>query len=110
MAVFMKRSTNMAPVALSTSYFTGSLWDGISMMTLMSLGTSLPEVTRSRFITVLVLKYGRFWHKAGLNTPRRWDKMGKSTSQAAQGSMIKHIMVRARGAGLLEFGAPVRLW
>ena len=55
-AVFMKRSTNIAPVSLSTSYFTGSLWEGISMMTLMSLGTSLPELTRSRFMGCLGYK------------------------------------------------------
>lgn len=34
MAVDMKRSTNMAPVSLSISYFTGSECAGISMMTL----------------------------------------------------------------------------
>ncbi len=48
MAVPMNRSTKTAPVSLSTSYFTGSLPNGISMMTLTSLGTSWPEVTRFR--------------------------------------------------------------
>jgi secondary thiamine-phosphate synthase enzyme len=35
--------------------------------------------------------------------------MGRSTSQAAQGIMIKHIMVRTRGQGLHEFSAQVQL-
>ncbi len=51
MAVFINRSTNIAPVSLSTSYFAGSLWDGISVMILISLGTSLPEPTLSKFNT-----------------------------------------------------------
>src|SRR5215510_14637181 len=50
MAVDMKRSTNTAPVALSTSYFTGSAFIGISMMTLTSSGKFRPAVTRSRFM------------------------------------------------------------
>ena len=50
MAVDMKRSTNIAPVSLSSSYFTGSEWAGISMITLISFGTSLPDETLSRFI------------------------------------------------------------
>src|SRR3569623_2466408 len=50
MAVLMNRSTNMAPESLSTSYFTGSLCEGISMITLMSLGTSRPEFTLSRLM------------------------------------------------------------
>ena len=37
----MKRSTKMAPVALSTSYFTGSAFIGISMITLNASGTLL---------------------------------------------------------------------
>src|SRR5574341_1290344 len=50
MAVDMKRSTNMAPVSLSTSYLMGSAFIGISMITLKSSGRSRPESTRSRFI------------------------------------------------------------
>src|SRR6185436_2212892 len=46
----MKRSTNMAPVSLSISYLMGSPRIGISMITLQSLGTSLPAGTRSRLI------------------------------------------------------------
>src|SRR6266545_4935104 len=46
----MKRSTNTAPVSLSTSYLIGSPRIGISMITLQSLGTSLPAGTRSRLI------------------------------------------------------------
>src|SRR5438552_9586157 len=46
----MNRSTNTAPVSLSTSYLIGSPCIGISMMTLQSLGTSLPAGTRSRFM------------------------------------------------------------
>src|SRR5512139_138471 len=45
MAVFMKRSTKIAPESLSTSYFTGSPCAGISMMTLKSSGRFLPEGT-----------------------------------------------------------------
>src|ERR1700720_3427239 len=41
----MKRSTNSAPDSLSTSYFTGSAFIGISMMTLNSCGTLSPAVT-----------------------------------------------------------------
>jgi hypothetical protein len=48
MAVDMKRSTNMAPVSLSISYLTGSAWDGISMMTLISFGTIVAAGTRCR--------------------------------------------------------------
>src|SRR6266496_4708998 len=46
----MKRSTKTAPVSLSTSYLIGSPRIGISMITLQSLGTSLPAGTRSRLI------------------------------------------------------------
>src|SRR4051812_49089209 len=48
MDVLMKRSTKMAPVSLSTSYFTGSAFIGISMTTLKASGTFLPGVTLSR--------------------------------------------------------------
>ena len=48
MAVLMKRSTKIAPVALSTSYLTGSAFIGISMITLNCSGTRLPGVTLSR--------------------------------------------------------------
>src|SRR5512141_2208757 len=50
----MKRSTNTAPVSLSTSYLMGSPCIGISMMTLQSFGRSLPAGTRSRFMAVAV--------------------------------------------------------
>src|SRR5579871_6607993 len=50
MAVLMKRSTNMAPVSLSTSYLIGWECAGISMMTLTSLDKDFPESTRSRFM------------------------------------------------------------
>src|SRR4051812_38854208 len=48
MDVLMKRSTKIAPVSLSTSYFTGSAFIGISMITLNESGTCFPGVTRSR--------------------------------------------------------------
>src|SRR5205823_3386017 len=48
----MKRSTNTAPVSLSTSYLMGSPCIGISITTLQSCGTSLPAVTRSRRMAV----------------------------------------------------------
>src|SRR5690606_15375305 len=44
----------MAPVALSTSYLTGSASLGISMTTLISFGTSRPVGTRSRPMGVLL--------------------------------------------------------
>src|SRR6478609_7761252 len=50
MDVLMKRSTKIAPVSLSTSYFTGSAFIGISMTTLKASGTFLPGVTLSRDI------------------------------------------------------------
>ncbi len=45
----MNLSTNIAPVALSTSYFTGSLWEGISIITLRFSGTLSPDETLSKF-------------------------------------------------------------
>src|SRR6476660_2011613 len=48
MDVLMKRSTKIAPDSLSTSYFTGSAFMGISMITLKASGTCLPGETRSR--------------------------------------------------------------
>src|SRR5581483_10749327 len=46
----MKRSTNTAPVSLSTSYLIGSPCMGISMTTLQSFGRSRPAGTRSRLM------------------------------------------------------------
>src|SRR5512133_1627895 len=46
----MKRSTKIAPESLSTSYVAGSPCIGISMMTLKSLGRSLPEGTLFKLI------------------------------------------------------------
>src|SRR5690349_19295087 len=64
MAVDMKRSTNIAPVVFSISYLMGSACIGISMITLKSLGTSQPELTRSRF-TVFSLVNGPHYNFAG---------------------------------------------
>src|SRR5574340_1104347 len=61
MAVDMKRSTNMAPDSLSTSYLMGSPWAGISMMTLKSSGRLRPELTRSRLM-VFGAKNGKAAH------------------------------------------------
>src|SRR4051812_15570060 len=41
----MKRSTNSAPLSLSTSYLIGSAFIGISMITLNASGASSPGVT-----------------------------------------------------------------
>src|SRR6266545_6584943 len=49
----MNRSTNTAPVSLSTSYLIGSPCIGISMITLQSLGTSLPAGTRSSLMAAI---------------------------------------------------------
>src|SRR3954453_23857165 len=46
----MKRSTNIAPVSLSTSYLIGSAFIGISMITLNSSGTFGPGVTLCRLM------------------------------------------------------------
>ncbi len=49
-AVIMKRSSNIAPGHLSTSYFNGSQCERNSMMMMLrSLGTSLLELAQSRF-------------------------------------------------------------
>src|SRR6185295_8554258 len=48
----MKRSTNIAPVSLSTSYLIGSAFIGISMMTLNSSGALAPGVTLCRLMVV----------------------------------------------------------
>src|SRR5436190_13263957 len=52
----MNRSTNIAPVSLSSSYLMGSPFIGISMMTLKSFGRSRPDGTRSRFILFLAVE------------------------------------------------------
>src|SRR5688572_21019514 len=49
----------MAPLALSTSYFTGSAFIGISMITLTSFGTSRPVGTRSRGMGMAAWRPGR---------------------------------------------------
>src|SRR4051812_4562563 len=46
----MNRSTNTAPVSLSTSYLIGSAFIGISMITLKSFGTSRPAGTLFRLM------------------------------------------------------------
>src|ERR1700735_835917 len=51
MAVIIKRSTNSAPDSLSTSYFTGSAFIGISIITLNSCGTCLPAFTSLMLIS-----------------------------------------------------------
>src|SRR3954454_5733810 len=53
----MNRSTNTAPVSLSTSYLIASPCMGISMTTLQSFGTSRPAATRSRLMVRRL--YGR---------------------------------------------------
>ncbi len=50
MAVLMKRSTNIAPLSLSTSYLIGSAFIGISMITLNSSGAFAPGVTLCRLM------------------------------------------------------------
>src|SRR5690554_5795883 len=52
MGVDRIRSTKIAPVALSTSYLTGSASLGISTMTLISSGGFVPVGTRSRPMVV----------------------------------------------------------
>src|SRR3546814_1063374 len=52
------RSTKIAPLSLSTSYFTGSASLGISMTTLISSGTLLPVGTWSRPMGVRFLRRG----------------------------------------------------
>src|SRR6185437_6750438 len=57
----MKRSTNTAPVSLSTSYLMGSPCIGISMTTLQSLGMSRPAETRSRLMCGVATKGRRLY-------------------------------------------------
>src|SRR3546814_4499892 len=52
------RSTKIAPLSLSTSYFTGSASLGISMTTLISSGTLLPVGTWSRPLGLRFLRGG----------------------------------------------------
>src|SRR3546814_19589418 len=52
------RSTKIAPLSLSTSYFTGSASLGISMTTLISSGTLLPVGTWSMLMGVRFLRRG----------------------------------------------------
>src|SRR5690349_7915068 len=54
----MKRSTNTAPVSLSTSYLIGSPCMGISMTTLQSFGRSRPAGTRSRLMARSLYRHG----------------------------------------------------
>src|SRR6476659_10842811 len=63
MDVDMKRSTNTAPVSLSTAYLMGAPCIGISMTTVQSFGTSAPEGTRSK-----LMRDGSEW-KAGSRRP-----------------------------------------
>src|SRR5690606_6269736 len=56
------RSTKIAPVSLSTSYFTGSESFGISMMTLISSGGFLPGETSSRPMVCSRWGYRRIAH------------------------------------------------
>src|SRR4029079_8588793 len=58
MAVCRKRSTNMAPDFLSTSYLTGAPPCGISMMTLTSCGGFSPTLMLERSMGPLSLRYG----------------------------------------------------
>ena len=48
----MNRSTNNAPLALSTSYLIGSAFIGISMITLNSSGAFAPGVTLCRLMVL----------------------------------------------------------
>jgi hypothetical protein len=58
MAVLMKRSTKIAPEALSTSYLIGSAFIGISITTLNASGTLEPGVTLFRDIVDLCKSIG----------------------------------------------------
>src|SRR5687768_5186943 len=51
----MKRSTNSAPLALSTSYLIGSAFIGISMITLNSSGARAPGVTSCKLMALPVV-------------------------------------------------------
>src|SRR5512134_2350229 len=78
----MKRSTNTAPVSLSTSYLIGSACAGISMMTLNSSGTLRPAGTLSRLMTMILegtsilLTAGRP-SRALLSEPRVYSIIGR---------------------------------
>jgi hypothetical protein len=72
MAVDMKRSTNTAPVSLSTSYLIASPCMGISMTTLQSFGRSRPAGTRSRLMA------RGLYRRAASGVPRRRRRIAAS--------------------------------
>src|SRR5512141_1001611 len=81
----MKRSTKTAPVSLSTSYLIGSARIGISMMTLKSLGTSLPAGTRSKLMAGYRPKGKRDYKGCPAMLPcrRRWPSRRRRSARAA---------------------------
>src|SRR6478736_1249508 len=89
MAVCRKRSTNMAPDFLSTSYLTGAPPCGISMMTLTSCGGFSPTGMWERSIDV------RPWLPAAVEdchtvTLARWEPLPHcSRSEAIDWTMIR---------------------
>src|SRR3990167_5070623 len=67
MAVFRNRSTNTAPVTLSTSYLTGSPRKGISTTTFTSRGGSAPAPILSRLIA-----YDPYFPRKRSRARRQW--------------------------------------
>src|SRR5690606_1017356 len=101
MGVVSTRSTNSAPVSLSTSYLTGSLFIGISMMTLMSFGRSRPLLTSCRLIAVVAPEEGVVG-KAAHYTGRA---PGSHGGKPAASRFLQRIRARIRSDGRRGRGA-----
>src|SRR3546814_6085776 len=96
------RSTKIAPLSLSTSYFTGSASLGISMTTLISSGTLLPVGTWSRPMGVRFLRKGR----RGLWAGCRGGRGGGSGDFTPRGAALQHQLTSGRPQlGRLHTGA-----
>src|ERR1043166_911243 len=84
------RSTKIAPLFLSTSYFTGSASSGISMITLTSLGTSFPVFTLSKLMRGFSLRN----RATGMTVSTEYGK--EIPHQVAPPARGRQLPVRAR--------------
>src|SRR3954463_13740170 len=87
----MKRSTNIAPLSLSTSYLIGSAFIGISMITLNSSGARAPGETLCRLM-------------AARHSKRRPDGKRRREVPAGQDAEVERARLRhpLTSAGLPE--------
>src|SRR4029450_12107271 len=96
MAVCRKRSTNMAPDFLSTSYLTGAPPCGISMMTLTSCGGFSPTLMLERSIGPLSLRYGGTQLIPSLPRARRKAQMGAENRITAGNLLVTWALCTAK--------------